>query len=118
MSRPYADESTEDLLRIKNDNKRIPSQIALINAELRQRELEENIKKLTKPHWSLVPIFWITLASLLIALLAYFRPFQPVSPNNQYTFSSSPVTTTMQNSQSTSTQKKPISQHIPVQKKP
>lgn len=48
-------------------------------AELEQRKLEENqqrmqsdIQKLTQPHWTLVPIFWITLAALIMAVLQFF----------------------------------------------
>ena len=125
MSRPYADLSQEQLLKLKDENKAVACVVADINNELRQRDLESDIKnmkldiqKLTKPHWSLVPIFLIALAALFVTLLQYFRPIQSGAPNNQHTISSSPATTMTSHSQSVQTGTTKTSQPKHVPKKP
>jgi hypothetical protein len=98
MTRHLINQSIEQLLKQKAENSRLGTSTSEIDAELKQREFEGNIesiqsdiRKLTKPHWSLVPIFWITLASLFIALLAYFRPHRLDIPSSQYQTLSSPT---------------------------
>jgi len=75
--RPYAHYSME-LLKQQQKQFEGKDQFfeSLIADELKRREIENDIKSLKKPHWTLVPIFWFTLAALLISLLAYFRPTQ------------------------------------------
>ncbi|MCK9420277.1 MAG: hypothetical protein M0R70_12945 [Nitrospirae bacterium] len=117
--------TSEQLQKIREESKSVGSVVAEIDTELQLRETEDNItsmksdiQKLTKPHWSLVPIFWIALAALFVALLQYFRPMQSAAPNNQYTISSSPVTTMTSHSQSVQTGTTKTSQPKHVPKKP
>ena len=42
------------------------------------QNIQADIKKLTKPHWSLSPTFWLVLVSTLAVL---FQVWQSVSPN-------------------------------------
>jgi hypothetical protein len=117
--RPYAHIPKEELKKhLENMTGKYGPKEALLAAEIRQKELEEDIKSLKKPHWSLVPIFWIALASLLVSLLAYFRPPKSDVQDAQHTNLISTVSKTSQNSQAKSNTKKPISQHKPVPQKP
>lgn len=40
-------------------------------------------RKLSKPHWTLTPTFWISLAILVVALLAWLFPRTPQTPNGK-----------------------------------
>ena len=53
-------------------------------ATLRHRQIEKRLKSLEKPHWTLVPTFWIVLAGtaigfigVAIALFAWREPVEP-----------------------------------------
>ncbi len=86
--------------------------------ELQKRQLEKSTQKISIPHWTLVPTFWLVVASIIIALVALFlalradmrairskieiRPTAPESPN------SGPVVPPQA----------PKSQPVPSQKKP
>jgi len=80
--------------------------------------IQSDLQKLTKPHWTLVPIFWLALAAVIIALFQYFRPLQPSAPDKQHTVLSSPETIKKQNSKPESITQKPILQNKPDQAKP
>jgi hypothetical protein len=45
--------------------------------------MQSDIQKLTKPHWTLVPIFGIALVALFVALLQYCRPAKTDVQNAQ-----------------------------------
>ncbi len=77
--RPCAHYSTEQLNQLKDSKDQFHASLA--TDEILRRAMEANIiamgddiKSLKKPHWTLVPIFWFTLAALLISLVAYFLP--------------------------------------------
>lgn len=51
--------------------------IEAIENEILRRKLDKQIsaiQHLRKPHWSLTPTFWITLAILIVAILSWLFP--------------------------------------------
>jgi hypothetical protein len=132
MSHPYASHTKEQLLKRKTECEKIGMPCPDIDAELKKRELEESInliktdiKKLTKPHWTLVPIFWIALVSILIALtslvigiVSYLRPAQPVVQEQQRNIQHENSKSVSPNSSLELKQKKSISHNKDVQVNP
>ena len=54
-----------------------PRAIEAIENELLRRKIDRQtlaVQKLRRPHWSLTPTFWITLAILIVALLSWLFP--------------------------------------------
>jgi hypothetical protein len=88
LTRPYAHLSLEQLKQqweqiAGNNSPEEPS----IAAEIRIREIEDNIstigKAIEKPHWTVVPIYLISLIALIVSLAAYFLPQQSVGRDVQ-----------------------------------
>jgi hypothetical protein len=118
MNRPFAHKSKEELEAIRDatslglDGKpRTITNYATVDqveavAELEHRELQSNIQKLTKPHWSLTPTFWLVLISTLAVL---FQVWQSCSPNNKPASATVPMSSEVQGLKPTEAQQKRVS---------
>ncbi len=122
MNRPYAGHTKDELLKQKKEFEHVGFKVAEINAELKQRELEDNIQKLTKPHWTLTPTFWLVLVTSVLTLIStvilIFQFWQSFSQEKKSDLNKLPEQTNSQGQKPTEVQQKQVSQQKPVQKKP
>jgi hypothetical protein len=74
---PHLTQETRDQLREVYRSLRIERQAtdARINSEevnaSRHDEIVRQLEKLKKPHWSIVPIFWLTVGILIVGIVSY-----------------------------------------------
>ncbi len=124
--RPYLDFSIEQLLKLKEENKSYGAIVADINAEIRQKETEANIKtmqeniaKLTVPHWSFTPTFWLVLVTTILTLIStailIFQFWQSYSQGQKSGSNTLPAPIHLESSAPTVVQPKLVSQPSPSQ---
>ena len=67
--------AVENELARKGNEEVTKQALALHNELMReQRELKASIESLKEPHWTLTPAFWIAVAILIVAILAWIFP--------------------------------------------
>jgi cytoskeletal protein RodZ len=121
--RPYAHIPKEELKKhLENMTGKYGPKEALLAAEIRQQELEEDIRSLKKPHWTLKPTFWLVLVSTILALIStvaiLFQVWQSVFPNMKSLHPADVQAPSIQDLKSTGTNTTKTSQPKHVQKKP
>jgi len=92
--------------------------VAAASYELQRRHLEKAIHKISTPHWTLTPAFWVAVAAMLFAAIAawpviqgWFLTSSPVSKaasfQQQQSQSKSPLPTESKTSPPAPSQAKP-----------
>jgi len=89
INRPYAQLTDKELQeKLKSDTPGSLERSQTL-AEIDQRALHAAIQKLTKPHWTLTPSFWVALAAMVFAAIAaypvirdWLRPAPPARTNS------------------------------------
>ena len=102
-------------IKIKSKEKEEESKLQFTNLQ----KIQADIQKLTKPHWTLVPTFWLVLITAIIAFASYVLPPRVSVEDHKPVPVTAPTSSISPDSQSTKTTLKPISQSkaSPVMKK-
>ena len=122
-NRPYAHMTDEELIRTRDnpDNRGCqPQTLSIIEIEFRasqktMQSIQADIQKLTKPHWTLTPTFWLVI---LTALVVPFQLWQYVAPVLKSLNQTAPSIQSSSHLQSIGTNTTKTSQPKHVQKKP
>jgi hypothetical protein len=83
LNRPLVRFSIAELQeRLKDSELEEPERIRIVEELERKRmdeitqRMQEDIQKLTKPHWTLVPGFWVIVVAMLLAAIAAWPVIQ------------------------------------------